>query len=329
MQIATYVRLAAGIAAACAAALQPAAAAGPADDYPAKPIRMIVPFPAGQPTDTLARTIGAEIGTLAGQTVVVENKPGANAAIGAMQVARAQPDGYTLLFGSNSPMAGNMALFKKPAYDAVADFDPVALVSQTGWMIAVRTGSPYKTIQDLVEAARKAPGTISIGGGTTGYQMAATIIGKNANAPFTVIPYNGTPQLVTDVLGGHVDAISADVGTIGKLVDSGAMRALVAMTPQRVSHFPDVPTLKESGYGEVKLMFSWMGMFAPAGTPRDIREKLAGLVQQAMDSDNAKKYMLEQRMDPSFVASEAFRELQKQDIENYRAAMQYTGTQAQ
>lgn len=309
--------------------LSATAASQSAEGWPNAPIRVVVPFPAGQPTDTLARSITASIAQQTGQSVVVENKPGANAAIGASFVARSKPDGYTLLFGSNSPMAGNMALFRKPGYDAVADLDAVALIAQAGWVLAVQRDAPYDNFEEFLRAAKEKTGGLSIGGGTTGYQMAANIVARNTGTEMVMVPYNGTPQLVTDVLGGHVDALVADIGTISQQVEAGTMKALVVLTPERLNILPDVPSLKELGYGEIGLKFSWMGMFSPKGTPQPVREKLAGLIENALKSDEVVRYLADQRMEPAFLRPDELAALQTEDIENYRRVMDILAMQPQ
>lgn len=295
-----------------------------AADYPSKQVTFIVPFTPGSGTDVSARRVARALFELTGQPFIIENRPGGNNVIGMRAVTSSAADGYTLLFGTNSPVAANVVVYKSLPYDPVKGLAPVAPLSKQDWVLSVSHTSPFKTIEDLVAAAKKDPLLLSAGGGATGYQLAALMFGKIAGVEVNVIPYGGTPQAVQDVIGGRLSFTVTDAGSIMPLVKSGTLRPLVAISENRNALLPDLPTLKESGYSTIPLT-SWAGVFAPAGTPKPIIDKLAGLIEKALATPGVQTYYKGIGADTLSGGPDRLRQMQINDIANYRDAMKKTG----
>ncbi|WP_028354114.1 Bug family tripartite tricarboxylate transporter substrate binding protein [Bordetella petrii] len=254
----------------CAALLPPAAHAA----YPEQPIRLVVSFPPGSGTDSNARYVAQQMEARLGVPVSVENRPGGNSFIAAQAVATARPDGYTLLLASNSPVATNAAMFKQLPYDPVKDFAPVARLGFGAMALAVQAGAPYRSVAELVEAARRAPGKLNYGSGSASYQIATELFLSMAGIEATHVPYKGAAPALTDLAGGQVDLVFADYGAVIPFVQAGKMRLLAVTGHQRLRSAPDVPTLQESGF-DGYYMVNWTAAFAPAGTPAAVIDKLS------------------------------------------------------
>lgn len=254
----------------CAALLPPAARAA----YPEQPIRLVVSFPPGSGTDSNARYVAQQMEARLGVPVSVENRPGGNSFIAAQAVATARPDGYTLLLASNSPVATNAAMFKQLPYDPVKDFAPVARLGFGAMALAVQAGAPYRSVAELVEAARRAPGKLNYGSGSASYQIATELFLSMAGIEATHVPYKGAAPALTDLAGGQVDLVFADYGAVIPFVQAGKMRLLAVTGHQRLRSAPDVPTLQESGF-DGYYMVNWTAAFAPAGTPAAVIDKLS------------------------------------------------------
>src|SRR5690606_24405447 len=254
----------------CAALLPPAAHA----TYPEQPIRLVVSFPPGSGTNSNARYVAQQMEARLGVPVSVENRPGGNSFIAAQAVATARPDGYTLLLASNSPVATNAAMFKQLPYDPVKDFAPVARLGFGAMALAVQAGAPYRSVAELVEAARRAPGKLNYGSGSASYQIATELFLSMAGIEATHVPYKGAAPALTDLAGGQVDLVFADYGAVIPFVQAGKMRLLAVTGHQRLRSAPDVPTLQESGF-DGYYMVNWTAAFAPAGTPAAVIDKLS------------------------------------------------------
>ncbi|MCZ2495508.1 tripartite tricarboxylate transporter substrate binding protein [Xylophilus sp. Kf1] len=257
-----------------AATLAPLAvqAQGPAvaTGYPAKPITLVIPFPPGGPTDAMARTLAAEIRDRLGQTMVVENRAGAGGNIGAETVARADPDGYTLMFGTSGPLAINASLYRKIGYDPIRSFAPVIRVGHLPNILVVHPSLPVKTVPELVAYSKAHPGTLSYassGNGASSH-LAGVLFNSLAGTDLQHIPYKGTGPALNDLLGGQVGMSFTDILTAMPYVKSGRLRALGVTTASRSQALPDVPTVAEQGLAgyDVSVFF---GIVAPAGTPAD------------------------------------------------------------
>ena len=218
-----------------------------AQGYPAKPVTFVVPFAAGSATDQLARALGQSITEQTKQAVVVDNKAGASGMMAAQAAARAAPDGYTVLITTNTTHAANEHLYKKLPYDAVKDFQPVTGLGKGGQVMVVNMASPYKTVGDLVAGAKKAPGKLSFGSGSSSSRMAGEMLKQLSDTDILHVPYKSNPMAITDLLGGQIDFMITDTSTGMPQVKAGKLRALGYSTQKRSSQLPDVPTIDEAG----------------------------------------------------------------------------------
>lgn len=258
-----------------AAALSVAAAAC-AQSYPTKPIRLIVPYPAGGATDFFARLVFPRMGEALGQAVIVENRPGAGTAIGASEVARSAPDGYTLLLGDAGTYAFNPTLYKKLSYNPATDFAPISLTGRFALILAVNpTAMPATSVKDFVDAAQRQPGKIDYGAPGPGspIHLAMELFKQRAGITMTPIPYKGGADAMNDLIGGRIVAMFPDIASGLPQIRGGKIKALAVASEKRVAALPDLPTIGESGYPGFEA-WAWQGFVAPAGTPRDIVMKL-------------------------------------------------------
>lgn len=311
-------------AAAGAIAMLPLAALAQDAAFPSRPLRIVVPLPAGATTDVGARVLARELGLLTGQPVTVDNRPGGNNFIGVQVALNAPADGHTLFLGTNASMAANMTMLKKPGYDALADFTPVGMTISSRWLLVVGAASPFLTVEQLVAAARKEPLSVSAAASSTGFQMAAALFARAANLKLNVIPYKGSPPALQDVIGGQTDAMVVDIAIAMPLIASGKLRALAAIGDERLASVPEVPTLRERGFGSTAL-HSWGALFVAAKTPPAVVQRLARLVEQAMQTDSYRKFVAEARSEAVFMGPAPLAAFQKAQIEAYRDAMAAAG----
>ena len=244
-------------------------------DYPNKPIRIIVPFPAGGATDILARAVASKLSERLKWVVVADNKPGASGNIGVDAAAKSPPDGYTIVIGQTSNLSINPTLYKKLPYDPLKDLTPIILMSDSPMALVVPIQSPYKTVNELVSAVKKNPEDISIayaGNGTVAH-LTIENFQSASGTKFQLVPYKGAGQSVSDLMGGNVDALMGSVATVAGHIKGGRVRALSVTGEKRVDSMPDVPTIDESGYRGFNSV-TWFGLLAPAGTPAAIVERL-------------------------------------------------------
>ncbi|MGA7488170.1 MAG: tripartite tricarboxylate transporter substrate binding protein [Xanthobacteraceae bacterium] len=251
--------------------------------YPNKPITIIVPFGPGSATDTIARIIGQHLGSALKETIVIENKPGANGAIAAAYVARAPGDGYTLFLSTNSPHSAAPTLNKTVAYDPVKDFTPISRVGSYTLMLVLNPAVPAKSIPELIAYAKANPGKLSFGSGNTSGVVAGETLKSWAGINIVHVPYRSAPPAINDVLGGRVSMMFTDLTTGLPHVKANALRALAVTRLQRSKLVPDLPTLNEAGVANFD-MDSWAGMFAPAGTPPAIVTRLNGELRRIIDN---------------------------------------------
>jgi len=249
--------------------------------YPARPIRMVVGFPPGGMTDVLARQIAERIAPELGQQVVVENRPGASATIGADVVAKARPDGYTILMGHNNSNAIAPLLFPKLPYDAAKDFAPITLVGWGATVLVVHPSVPARNIREFTELARRSNGQLRVASSGVGstQHLALERFMLETGTRMVHVPYKGSGQAVIDLIGGQVDANFDGIGTVLTHIRAGKLRALGVGLMQRAPQLPDVPTIDEQGLKGFE-SGSWFGLFAPAGTPRSVIERWSALVRQ-------------------------------------------------
>jgi tripartite-type tricarboxylate transporter receptor subunit TctC len=262
-------------------------------EYPDHPIRMVVPYSAGGAADAQARLVAVKLGKRLGQSVIVENRPGASGTIGAGYVAHGPSDGYTLLYDATAH-AVNPVLYKSLNYDTRRDFLPISLISLTPNLLVVRSESPYRSLSDLTTAARQKPGRITFAspGQGTAQHIAAARYAQGFGLSLTHIPYKGGAPALTDLMGGQVDMMFSNMAASYPLVRSGKLRALAVTSRERVTALPDVPTIAESGLPKYEV-YEWNGIFAPAATPAPVAARLEKEVQAALQ-DPALRHSLEE-----------------------------------
>lgn len=276
-----------------------------AQTYPDRAIKMVVPFGAGTSTDAVARMVGEELSKLAQVPVVIENVPGANGILGVQAASRAAPDGYTILFTTSSTHAANPALFKKLPYDPVKDFEPIIKVVEQTAIIVVRADSPYRTIAELLDAvgARKA---MSFAGSSPSSRIVSEMIKSRLHGNLLHVPYKTSTQALTDLIGGQVDFMSVDPTTALPLIRGGRLRALAVTAQRRDAQLPGIPTLSESGLKDFELV-AWAAVFAPAGTPARIVDRLNALLQQALQTQSMRDRLVQNAYTPVRSTSQELR----------------------
>ena len=257
--------------------------------FPAKPIKILVPFNAGSGADSSSRFYGEQLGKLFNQTVTVENKPGGSGVIAVQAVRQAPADGHTILMGSNSPAVVNAITVKNLPYDPFKDLRPLFGIAISPVAFAVRADSPYKTVADLVAAAKKDNRALQLGDYSAGYKLVAAWLGSASGLKVDHIPYKGGAQMLTDVVGGQLEVGVIDFTGTVELMKGGRLRVLAITADKRDAKFPDIPTMKESGFPDFET-WVWSAFFMRAETPDDVVEKLAAAMQKIMNSDAGKAY---------------------------------------
>ncbi len=278
------------IAAAAIFALMPIAAS--AQSWPTRPVTMIVPFPAGGPADVLARVLAGDLSKQFGQQVVVDNRTGAGGNIGGAAVAKAAPDGYTILFGTPGPLANNKIMYKKPAYDPQKDLTPVVLIAKSPLIIVANPNTPAKNLKELIAYAKANPGKLNIGvpgNGTLGH-ITSELVQKTAGAKMTNVPYRGTAPLMNDLLSGQLNGGMDFMTTYVPLVKAGKLRALAVTSAKRSDLLPDVPTAQEQGMPGFEAT-AWYGIAAPAGTPAAVINKINAATNKFLQSKEGQATM--------------------------------------
>jgi tripartite-type tricarboxylate transporter receptor subunit TctC len=236
---------------------------------PTRPVRMVVPYPAGGPTDAIARYVAQELGAVLGQNVVTENIAGASGALGTRAVARAEPDGHTIMLGNNQTHGNNMFLLKEPGYDAVRDFAPLAGAGAFEHVFVAANALQAKTIPELIALAKRDPGKLNYGstGLGSGSHLSTELFMVRTGAKMTHVPYSGAAPLVTDLIAGRIDVSNSTLPSVLGQIEAGTVRAIGLASPRRNGRLPDVPTLREQGVTGADAE-SWTAFFAPAATPR-------------------------------------------------------------
>ena len=265
---------------------------------PTKPVRFIVPYPPGGTSDILARTIGDKLTAALGQTVVVENKPGANGNVGADFVAKATPDGYTFLLADIGAIAISPSVYPTLPFDPVKDFTPVTMVAYSPHILAVHPGVAAKSVAELVALAKAQPGKLNYAASSTGSapHLAGVEFAQRAKIDWSYIPYKGGAQAITDVVGGQADVLFNGMLATYPHVKGGKLRILAVSSANRLASIPDVPTVAESGYPGFETG-SWQGILAPPGTPPAIVSRLASEVQKILATPEVKEKLAAQGAD--------------------------------
>ena len=262
------------------------AGAALAQPYPNRSVRLLVPFPPGSGSDVAARSIAQQLSATLGQAFVVENKPGAGGSIAAMEVVRAAPDGYTLLVGSSSSLAANVALLKNMPYDPAKDLAPVAGVADSVTALIVKPGFPAKTLGEFIAHVKQNPGKINAGYGSSSTQISLAQLSKLAGLDVVAVPYKGTPLAVNDLLGGTLDFTFADLGSVLAHVKAGTLRGIGLTTPRR-SALVDWPPIADTlpAYDDIT---GWIAVVGPAALPREVADKLGAAITQALQHADVK-----------------------------------------
>src|SRR6266700_1505418 len=302
--------------------LAPAAAA----DYPTRPVSLIVAFTPGGPSDVLARIVGKKIGELIGQPIVIENKPGAGGNIAAELVARATPDGYTLLMGNNSILATNASLYKKISYDAEKDFAPISLIGSQANILVVNPALPVTSMAELIALARAKPGQFDFA--SSGYGAAAHLSGElfkaQAHIDIVHIAYKGAAPALQDVIAGHVQMMFATAASVVPHIQSGQVRALAVTTLKRTAVFPELATVDELGLKGFDAT-TWHGLVAPSRTPKDVIATLHRATVAALADAAVRKSLGELGVDIAGNTPEEFTTYIKAEIPKWTAIVKASG----
>ena len=264
-------------------------------NYPTKPINFIVPYGAGGSADSRSRQIAQKMSILLKQPIVVDNKPGAGGNIGTEAIVRAAPDGYTIGMGNFAPMAVNKTLFGNLRYDPETDLTPIILIEKGPLVLVVNPNSPYKTVQDIVAAAKAKPGVLTFSSGGIGgsHQLSAELFELNAGIQMIHVPYKSGSAALTDLMGGNVDLMFDQMYSAVPSIQAGKIRPLAITSKKRSPLLPNVPSFAELGYPKVEVL-NWQGLIAPKGTPKAIIDKLNAAANEALKDPQLRELMLSQ-----------------------------------
>ena len=297
-----------------------------AQSFPNKPLRLVVPFPPGGPTDIVARPFAQMLSEAFGQQVIVDNRGGAGGSIGADAVAKAAPDGYTLLMGTVGTHAINPSLYRKLPYDANKDFAALGLVASAPVAVVVHPGAAYASVAELIAAAKKQPGAInfgSAGNGTPGH-LTGEMFAKAAGIELRHVPYKGSAPALTDLLGGQIALMFDPVQSVLQHVKGGKLRALAVSSRQRSPVLPQVPTLIEAGLKDFEAT-AWWAVYAPAALPPALLAMLSGEVDKVVRSDAFKDKLVHLGVQPAGAMREPFAEFQRSELAKWGRAVQSSG----
>ncbi|MGM9490731.1 Bug family tripartite tricarboxylate transporter substrate binding protein [Ideonella sp. YS5] len=297
-----------------------------AQAWPAKPIRLVVPFPPGGGTDIIARETSQKVAAATGWTIVIDNKPGAGGNLGVDAAAKAAPDGYTIVIGQSSNLAINPTLYAKMPYDSQKDLTPIILLANAPLVMVTGTNSPYKTLADAVNAAKAKPGSVNFaspGNGTVAH-LTSEMFQKAAGIQTQHVPYKGANQALTDVISGNVELYMSSVPTLIGQIKQGKLRALAVTSAKRVDDIPNVPTINESGYKGFDAV-TWFGLLAPAGTPKDVIARLNAEYNKALKLPDLSKRLSDEGADPAGGTPEQFATLIKDEIPRWGKVVKESG----
>jgi tripartite-type tricarboxylate transporter receptor subunit TctC len=302
------------------------ALAAHAQEYPSKPIKLIVPFPPGGGTDVLSRATAHALATANGWNVIVDNRPGAGGNIGLDATAKSPPDGYTIAMGQTANLAVNPALYRSIPFDPLRDFAPIALVSSQPLVLVVAAQSPYRTLNDILAAAKAKPGELnmgSAGNGTIGH-IGGELFQRRAGVKFTHVPYKGAAAAVTDMLGGRVDVFFANTQSVSGQITGGKLRTIAVTSAKRLETMPDVPTIAELGFAGFEAA-TWSGLVAPAGTPQPIIDRLNAEVNKALQTKDLQQKLRDDASTALGGTPKQFTEFLRAEIAKWGAAVRDAG----
>lgn len=297
--------------------------------YPAKPVRVIIPSTPGGGTDFIGRNLATHLAEAKGWVMVPDNRPGAGTALGLAELARAAPTGYDIVIGQSDNVS-LIPLLMKTSYDPIKDLQPVSLLATTPMVLLVTADSPYKTLAQLIDAARKEPGKISYGTSGTGGSVHISVEMLQAAAGFKMqhVPYKGSSPALADLMGGHLQVAGASISSATNLIQSGKVRALAVTSAARNASLPDVPTVAEAGYRDYSFV-TYYGVFAPAGTPADVVKTLNDAVVQVMARPDVRAAYAKQGLEASSTTPQEFSRLIEKDIAKAKATIQAAHIQVQ
>jgi tripartite-type tricarboxylate transporter receptor subunit TctC len=295
------------------------------DNYPSKPIRLVVPFTPGGSTDILARLVAKQITDSFGQQCIIDNRPGAGGTIGMEIAARAAPDGYTLVMGHIGTLAVNPALYTKLSYDPVKDFQPITLVAMIPNMMTVNPKIPVKTVKEVIALAQTKPGALNYGSGGNGSaaHLATEYFKLLTKTDITHVPYRGTAPAVTDLIAGNISLMITGVPPQLGQIKAGRLRPIAVATPKRIAMFPDIPAIGETvkGYEATQ----WYGILAPAAVPKAYIAKLNGAIVKALHSPEAKERLATEAAEPVGNSPEEFGRFIKSEIARWAPVVKQSG----
>ncbi|CUR78630.1 Argininosuccinate lyase [Achromobacter xylosoxidans] len=301
------------------------AATAQAQSWPTQPIRWIVPYPAGGGTDVLARTVVSGLEKPLGQTVVVENRPGAATIVGATAIAESAPSGYVLGSADIATLAFNPALYNSLTY-APSKFTYIGGLARFPMMLAVNAGSAYKSLDDVLQAARKHPGKLTASSAGTGspHHLALELFKQRTGADILHVPYKGAAPAIQDLLGNQVDLMFVDLTSALPNIKAGKLRILATATPQRLRDLPDVPTMAEQGVKDYTV-YSWQGVVGPQGLPEAVTKKLSAELQAAIRTPAMTQKMADIGVQPMPMSAEEFRAYAEQERQNWAEVIRKAG----
>jgi tripartite-type tricarboxylate transporter receptor subunit TctC len=294
------------------------------DGYPSGVIELVVPFAAGSATDTLARVLGETMSASLGQPVVVDNRPGASGFLAAQNVARAEPDGHTVLVTSNTTHAANQSLFKELPYDPIADFEPVTTLGTITLALVVNPSVPASTAEELIDYAKANPGELTFGSGSSSSRIAGEMLKTLAGIDMTNVPYKSNPQAVTDLLGGQISLVFADISTTLPQAKAGKVKALAVSSAERSPLAPDLPTMAEVGVPGYDLT-AWFAAFVPAGTPKPVIDKLGAAFKVALADPKVTQSLLNAGIEPSSSTPEELKAFVASETEKWAETVKAAG----
>jgi tripartite-type tricarboxylate transporter receptor subunit TctC len=300
-----------------------------AQPYPAKPIRFVVPYPAGGPLDTVARLLGYKVSKSVHQPVIVDNKPGAGGNIGADAVAKSPPDGYTILMGAVATHAINPTLYASIPYDPIRDFIPVTEVASTPNVLVLNPSIPASRVREFIAYAKAHPGELNFGSGTTGSagHLAGELFKSMAGIEMTHIPYKGAAPAMQDLIGGRIQLMFDNLASSLGQVRAGKVKAIAVTTARRTALAPELPTIAESGLPGFDIS-TWFGIFVPAGTPRDVVAKLHGEFTRALADGEVREKMVTLGAEPVGSRPEEFAAYIRAEADKYARIIRASGAKA-
>jgi tripartite-type tricarboxylate transporter receptor subunit TctC len=304
--------------------------AAQAQTFPARPITLVVAYPAGGPTDVIARIVAQDLSMTFGQNVVVDNRAGASGAVGTRAVARGEADGYMITFGNNQTHGNNMFLLKEPGYDAIKDFAPLLGLGSFEHVYVVRNDLPAKTIAELIALAKTDPGKLNYGstGVGSGSHLSTELFMARTGTKMTHVPFRGAAPLITEISAGRIDIANSTLPSVLEQIRGGSMRALAVASPVRNAQLPNVPTLREQGISNADAD-SWAGFFAPAATPAPVLAQLAKALADSIAKPSVREAILKTGFTMNPRGPDAMRPYQVQEIAVWRDIIAQAGIKAE